>query len=100
LRRFDSPAEALPPSSDQLKVCLLKYLNLCSEEYYLWRHGYLSKAVWAVWEGDLKRMIASPLMQRAWDDLQAEYVSHPDFMKYVERIQAEKKTTKAGAASV
>jgi hypothetical protein len=96
--RFDS--QALPPQSKQLTLCLLKYLNLCSEEYYLWKNGYLAKTVWAVWEGDLKRMIASPLLQREWPDLRAEYLSHQDFMEYVERIQAEKKVSRAAAASV
>jgi hypothetical protein len=96
--RFDS--QALPPQSKQLTLCLLKYLNLCSEEYYLWKNGYLAKTVWAVWEGDLKRMIAIPLLQREWPDLRAEYLSHQDFMEYVERIQAEKKVSRAAAASV
>jgi hypothetical protein len=95
--RFD--LQALPPQSLQLTLCLLQYLNLCSEEYYLWKHGYLAKTVWAVWEGDLKRMIASPLLQREWPRLRAEYLSHPDFMEYVERIQAERKASRAAAAS-
>lgn len=29
--RFDT--KALPPQSPQLRLCVLKYLNLCSEEY-------------------------------------------------------------------
>ena len=95
--RFDS--QALPPQSPQLTLCLLQCLNLCSEEYYLRKHGYLAKTVWAVWEGDLKRMIASPLLQREWPRLRTEYLSHPDFMEYVERIQAERKASRAATAS-
>ena len=98
--RFDSQAQPLSPQSEQLTLCLLKYLNLCSEEYYLWKNGYLAKTVWAVWEGDLKRMIASPLLQREWPGLRAEYLSHPDFIQYVERIQTENKAPRAAAASV
>jgi hypothetical protein len=56
--RFDT--KALPPESPQLTMCVLKYLNLCSEEYYLTRHGYLSESLWRIWEGDLKRIIGSP----------------------------------------
>jgi hypothetical protein len=97
--RFDSQAQTLPPQSEQLTLCLLKYLNLCSEEYYLWKAGYLAKTVWAVWEGDLKRMIASPLLQREWGTLREEFVSHPEFREYVKSIQAENKA-KAVAASV
>jgi hypothetical protein len=95
--RFDS--RALPPQSAQLTLCLLKYLNLCSEEFYLWKNGYLAKSVWVVWEGDLKRMIASPLVQRSWPLLRGEYLSHLDFIEYVERIQAEHRSSRAAAAS-
>jgi hypothetical protein len=95
--RFDS--RALPPQSAQLTLCLLKYLNLCSEEFYLWKNGYLAKSVWVVWEGDLKRMIASPLVQRSWPLLRGEYLSHLDFIEYVERVQAEHRSSRAAAAS-
>jgi hypothetical protein len=97
--RFDSERQPLPQKSDQLTLCLLKYLNLCSEEYYLWKNGYLANTVWAVWEGDLKRMIASPLLRREWSALQEEFVSHPEFREYVKSIQAEN-NAKAVAASV
>jgi hypothetical protein len=91
--RFD--ATVLPPQSAQLKLCVLKYLNLCSEEYYLREHGYLAKSVWRIWEGDLRRIIGSPLCQREWLPLRTEFVSHPDFLEYVERIQAEYRTANA-----
>lgn len=42
--RFDT--KALPPQGPQLRLCVLKYLNLCSEEFYLVTHGYLSKSLW------------------------------------------------------
>jgi hypothetical protein len=77
----------------------MKYLNLCSEEYYLSKNGYLAKSVWAVWEGDLKkRRIASPVLQGEWANLRAEYLSRPDFVQYGERIQAEHRVAKASAA--
>ena len=91
--RFD--AKVLPPQSPQLTLCVLKYLNLCSEEYYLRKHGYLAESVWCIWEGDLKRIIGSPLWQREWLVLRTEFVSHPDFLEYVERIQGEHKSSNA-----
>ncbi|HXM23940.1 MAG TPA: hypothetical protein VN948_21975 [Terriglobales bacterium] len=97
LGRFDSHAP-LPAQSAQLTICLLKYLNLCSEEYYLWKHKYLAKTVWTVWEGDLKRIVGSPLLQREWPRLRVEYLSHRDFLEYVERIQAEHKAPRAAAS--
>jgi hypothetical protein len=94
--RFDS--KVLPPASPQLTLCVLKYLNLCSEEYYLTRHGYLSESLWRIWEGDLKRIIASPLLKRELPSLRPEFLSHKDFLDYVERVQAE--TQAATAARV
>ncbi len=89
--RFD--AKALPPQSPQLRLCVLKYLNLCSEEFYLKTHGHLSKSVWNIWEADLKRIIRSPLLQREWPSLQPEFLSHPEFFKYVTRVQSEGETS-------
>jgi hypothetical protein len=94
--RFDS--EALPPGSSQLSLCLLKYLNLCSEEFYLKTRGYLPEELWNIWEGDLKRMIGSPLLQREWPSLRSEFVSHRAFLEYVERVQAEYKKANAAHA--
>jgi hypothetical protein len=89
--RFD--AKALPPQSQQLRLCVLKYLNLCSEEFYLTTHGHLSKSLWRIWEADLKRIIGSPLLQREWPTLRAEFLSHHDFLEYVEHVQNERKTS-------
>ena len=94
--RFD--ARVLPPQSPQLRLCVLKYLNLRSEEYYLTRHGYLAESLWRIWEGDLKRIIGSPLLQREWPSLRAEFLSHKNFLEYVERVQAEYKTSNAAHA--
>jgi hypothetical protein len=94
--RFD--ATAAPPQSPQLRLCVLKYLNLCSEEYYLTRHGYLAVSLWRIWEGDLKRIIASTLVQREWPSLRTEFLCHQDFLDYVERAQAEFKSSKAAHA--
>ncbi len=83
--RFDS--EALPPESRALTLCILKYLNLCSEEFYLWKNGYLETKIWRIWEVDLKRMVASPLVKREWLHLRKEFVSHPLFLRFVESVQ-------------
>jgi hypothetical protein len=87
--RFD--AKALPPESPKLRLCVLKYLNLCSEEYYLLKRRYLSESLWRIWEVDLKRILASPLLRREWAGLRTEFVSHPEFLEYVEKVQAESK---------
>lgn len=94
--RFD--AKVLPPQSLQLRLCVLKYLNLCSEEHYLTKHGYLAESLWRIWEGDLKRIIGSPLLQREWPFLRAEFLSHQNFLEYVEDVQVQYKTANAAHA--
>ncbi len=89
--RFDT--KILPPESPKLRLCVLKYLNLCSEEFYLTNHGYLSKSLWRIWEADLKRITGSPLLQREWPTLRAEFLSHHEFLEYVERVQHENKAS-------
>ena len=85
--RFNS--KTLPPSSAKLTLCILKYLNLCSEEYYFHDDGYLADDVWRIWESDLRKMIASPLVRREWLLLRQEFESDPKFLKYVESIQEQ-----------
>ena len=94
--RFD--LQMCPPQTPQLTLCVLKYMNLCAEEYYLKQQGYLAESLWSIWEGDLKRMIGSPLLQREWISLRSEFISHQDFLQYVEGIQAISRTSNAAHA--
>ena len=63
---------APPPESEDLTYAALCYLNLCSEEYYLCKTGYLSKAIWRIWEDELKRTLRSPLFRREWIKVKRE----------------------------
>ncbi len=82
--RFDLDSEA-PPPSHELTVCALKYLNLCSEEFYLRKKGYIAKDVWSIWEDELNRTLRSRLFRREWESLRDEFVSYPDFRNFVEK---------------
>ncbi len=86
--RLDLSGEP-PEASIPLTLAVLKYLNLCSEEFYLWKSGLVEDAVWKIWEEELKRTISSPLYRREWQMLRKEFESYPDFLTYVNRIQSE-----------
>jgi hypothetical protein len=86
--RLDIFAEA-PPKSDELSLAVLRYLNLCSEEFHLCKEKYLSKDVWKIWEAELRRTLASTLVRREWTRLREEFQSYPEFVKYVDKAQAE-----------
>jgi hypothetical protein len=80
----------LPERSSALTVSVLKYLNLCSEEFYLKRRNYFSKNVWEIWETDMNRMLSSPLIRREWGLIKQEVYSHREFLAYVNKVHAEK----------
>ncbi len=69
---------------------MLRYLNLCSEEFYLYKKKYLSSHIWRIWEAELKRTLSSPLVLREWAGLREEFRSYPEFLEYVERAQGER----------
>jgi hypothetical protein len=85
--RFD--IDNPPPDSGQLRVCVLKYLNLSSEEFYMWKSKYLADEVWKIWEHELKRMLKSKLIKNEWKNLRKEFESYPAFLKFVEDAQKE-----------
>jgi hypothetical protein len=84
--RFDLNASP-PPASQDLTLAVLRYINLCSEEYYLCRSGYLSTRIWRIWEDELKRTLRSPLVRREWVQLEREFQAYPEFVEYVRRSQ-------------
>jgi hypothetical protein len=80
--------ETLPERSEELSICLLRYLNLCSEEFFLYRTGFLSKRIWAVWQPEIERALRSPVLKREWQRVRVEFKSHPEFFDFVEKAQA------------
>lgn len=90
--RFDQVR--LPPPSTELRICLLRYLNLTSEEFYLMKGGYLDKKVWKIWEREVLRTLASPLFVREWSEMKREFESYPEFVDFVEKAQRDSKSKK------
>lgn len=81
--------ETLPPQSEELRVCILKYLNLCSEEFFLHRNRYLAGDIWSLWRGEMEKILRGPLLKREWERLRSEFKSYPDFFAFVERVQTD-----------
>jgi hypothetical protein len=81
--------DRLPDSSPELSKSVLKYLNLCAEEYYLLQKKLLAKDVWQIWEDELKRTLQSPLFKREWKELAKEFEAYPEFRQYLKNIQGQ-----------
>jgi hypothetical protein len=76
-----------PPRSKALSLSVLRYLNLCSEEFYLCEKGWLHMDIWKIWEDELLRTLQTPLFVREWQHLCREFESYPEFKEYVEEAQ-------------
>jgi len=80
--------EGKPPAkSKALSLSVLRYLNLCSEEYYLYKKGWLHREIWKIWESELIRTLQTPLFIREWKTLAGEFESYPKFKEYVDNAQ-------------
>jgi hypothetical protein len=88
-----------PPESDELSLSVLRYLNLCSEEFYLCKTKYLSNQVWRIWEAELRRTLCSTLVVREWASLREEFKAYPEFLRYVESVQHQAFSTGSAAGS-
>ena len=84
--RMDSDGN-LPNENEELTLAVLRYFNLCSEEFYLYKNGYLSRKVWDIWEAELKRTLRSPLFSREWGTLRDEFQTYRAFQDYVDAEQ-------------
>jgi hypothetical protein len=79
-----------PGESEELTLSILQYLNLCSEEFYLYKKGWLDEKVWKIWEEELVRTLRAPLLMREWKKLAREFNAYSAFRDYVDRKQASK----------
>ena len=52
-----------PPESYEIRRQALRYLNLCSEEYYLCHENLLYRKTWNIWEDELIKTMRSPLFK-------------------------------------
>ncbi len=84
--RFDLDHQIL---NNEVRIAVLKYLNMTSEEYYLWCNNYLDDKVWKIWMPEIKRTLQTPLFQREWQTLKGEFRSYKEFSDFVEQVQSE-----------
>jgi hypothetical protein len=92
LNPLTSPFE--PTDADRTSV--LAYLNLCSEEHYLWRNGYLDHAIWRIWSDELERTLRSDLFRKEWQRLREEFQSYGHFCEFVDLAQAKAQVVETG----
>lgn len=82
--------DTLPERSEELSICLLRLLNLCSEEFFLYRTGFISKKIWAVWGPEIEMTLRRPMITREWERVRIEFKAYPEFFNFVENVQAKR----------
>jgi hypothetical protein len=60
-----------------------EYLNMCSEEKWLYDHHRIDRAAWGIWERGMRDTASFPSFGDAWRILCSEYDAYPDFQKFV-----------------
>mgnify|MGYP006988973092 FL=1 len=60
------------------------YFDLCNEEYYLYKRGYIPEDIWTNWFGGMVIMTTNhALFANCWDKLKAQYNS--DFYSFFDK---------------
>ena len=66
---------------------IVMYFNLCSEEFYLHRQGYILPDVWNFWKEGMRSCLSSSDYQSAWVVCGADY--NAEFKSYIDELLAE-----------
>ncbi len=80
------------PDVDSDFAIRLRYLNLCSEEFYLKKQRLLSGRVWGIWNAEMASTLASQPYREAWHRLRAQFSSYPEFSAFVDGCQAARES--------
>ncbi|BBX34844.1 hypothetical protein MMAG44476_34731 [Mycolicibacterium mageritense DSM 44476 = CIP 104973] len=75
------------PEVDKDFAIRLRYLNLCSEEFYLKKRCLLSARVWGIWKTEMTSTLASRPYRDAWQQLRPHFSSYPEFSEFVDDCQ-------------
>ena len=65
-------------------LSLIEYVNLCSEEFALYRSGRLASDAWSVTSAEIQRNFTSPLWRDVWTHIRREYESTKEFADYID----------------
>jgi len=103
-RRFEAVMRVFPPDlrvyladeakdhfhgEDAMVLACVRYLNLCSEEYFFAQQGALPAGVWPIWELSIRAMLATPLFRTVWPKVRAQYAAFQGFAQFVDAAQQQ-----------
>jgi len=79
------------PRPEQVEVLstFRSYLNLCSEERWLFNAGRIDKKTWAIWREMIKQVMKFPCFDEIWNELKVEYQPFADFINFMDALSSE-----------
>jgi hypothetical protein len=78
---FDLNIEA---NKDQIMRYLRVYFDLCSEEFFLHRNGYIDDKVWKEWEAGMVFAFNKPAFIQAWEVIKTDTGFYTEFGDFVD----------------
>lgn len=58
------------------------YFDLCSEEFFLYKHGHLDPEVWKEWEAGMKFAFKKPAFKIAWNKIARDTGYYTEFERF------------------
>jgi hypothetical protein len=65
-------------------------LNLCSEEYYLYRRGRIDSETWSIWRDGIEEVLRAPWLRQTWSRMRHEYAYYEPFCAFLDECIAAK----------
>ena len=59
------------------------YFDLCSEEYFLWKHGNIDKNTWKEWESGIRFAFSKTAFSKAWEILRLDTIYYGEFTAWL-----------------
>jgi hypothetical protein len=59
------------------------YFDLCSEEYDLWKTGYIDDRIWNNWNEGIKFAFSKKAFKDAWTIIKLDSIYYPEFTEWI-----------------
>lgn len=75
--------------SSKVQHAVIRYFNLCSEEFYLHGEKLIPEDIWTYWTSQMRSTASSPLFAEAWRRVRSQYEGQEAFQRFMDGLTAE-----------
>jgi len=62
------------------------YFDLCSEEFDLWKAGYIEQRIWENWKMGIEFAFSKKAFKDGWKLICLDTIYYPDFVKWIDKV--------------